>query len=156
ALLVAVQGCIAQAEAQGRPYPTRPVRIVVGFAPGGGTDIVARLLAQTLSDSLKQPFVVENKAGATGTIGAASGAQSPADGHALLMGHVNSNAIAPALMSRLPYDAIKDFARRPMSGSVPTCSSIRRYRRRLWPSSSNCRSAAITAFPLRPSASAAP
>src|SRR5262249_22695156 len=106
ALLVAAQGCVAQAKAQGQPYPTRPVRIVVGFAPGGGTDIVARLLAQKLSDSLKQPFVVENKAGATGTIGAATVAQAPADGHTLLMGHVNSNAIAPALMSRLPYDAV--------------------------------------------------
>src|SRR5215475_1231235 len=119
ALLVAVQGCIAQAAAQGQPYPTRPVRIVVGFPPGGGTDIVARLLAQKLSDSLKQPFVVENKAGATGTIGAASVTQSPADGHTLLLGHVNSNAIAPALMSRLPYDAIKDFAPVAYVGFVP-------------------------------------
>src|SRR5215468_3375427 len=119
ALLVAAQGCIAQAEAQGRPYPTRPVRIVVGFAPGGGTDIVARLLAQKLSDSLKQPFVVENKAGATGTIGAATVAQAPADGHTLQMGHVNSNAIAPALMSRLPYYSIKDFAPVAYVGFVP-------------------------------------
>ena len=73
----------------------------------GGTDIVARLLAQKLSDLLGQPFLVENKAGATGTIGAAFVATSPADGHTLLMGHVNSNAIAPALMPRPPYDPIK-------------------------------------------------
>jgi tripartite-type tricarboxylate transporter receptor subunit TctC len=119
ALLVALPACIAQVEAQGQAYPVRPVRIVVGFAPGGGTDIVARLLAQKLSDSLKQPFVVENKAGATGTIGAATVAQAPADGHTLLMGHVNSNAIAPALMSRLPYDPIKDFAPVAYVGFVP-------------------------------------
>ena len=119
ALLVAVPACIAQAEAQGQPYPSKPVRIVVGFAPGGGTDIVARLLAQKLSDSLGQPFLVENKAGATGTIGAASVATSPADGHTLLMGHVNSNAIAPALMPRPPYDPIKDFAPVAYIGFVP-------------------------------------
>src|SRR5882757_8100075 len=119
ALLIAVAACSAQAEAQEQPYPARPVRIVVGFAPGGGTDIVARLLAQKLSDSLKQPFVVENKAGATGTIGAATVAQAPADGHTLLMGHVNSNAIAPALMSRLPYDPIKNFAPVAYVGFVP-------------------------------------
>jgi tripartite-type tricarboxylate transporter receptor subunit TctC len=119
ALLVALQACVAQAEAQGQPYPSKPVRIVVGFAPGGGTDIVARLLAQKLSDSLGQPFLVENKAGATGTIGAASVATSPADGHTLLMGHVNSNAIAPALMPRPPYDPVKDFAAVAYIGFVP-------------------------------------
>ena len=95
------------------------MRIVVGFAPGGGTDIVARLLAQKLSDLLGQPFLVENKAGATGTIGAASVATSPADGHTLLMGHVNSNAIAPALMPRPPYDPVKDFAPVAYIGFVP-------------------------------------
>ncbi|MDQ8732187.1 tripartite tricarboxylate transporter substrate binding protein [Bradyrhizobium sp. LHD-71] len=119
ALLVVLQAGIVQAKAQAQPYPSRFVRIVVGFAPGGGTDIVARLLAQKLSESLGQTFVVENKAGATGTVGAAFVATSPADGHTLLMGHVNSNAIAPALMSRPPYDPVKDFAPVAYIGFVP-------------------------------------
>jgi tripartite-type tricarboxylate transporter receptor subunit TctC len=110
ALLAAIQLLAVRAEAQTPTYPSKPVRIVVGFAAGGGTDIVARLLAQKLQESLGHPFIVENKAGATGTIGATFVATSPADGHTLLMGHVNCNAIAPALMSKSPYDPVKDFA----------------------------------------------
>jgi tripartite-type tricarboxylate transporter receptor subunit TctC len=105
--------------AQAQTYPVKPVRIVVGFAPGGGTDIMARLLAQKLSEVMGQPFVVENKAGATGMIGAKSVATSPADGYTLLMGHVNSQAIAPALMERPQYDPVKDFAAVAYIGSVP-------------------------------------
>ncbi len=100
-------------------YPAKAVRLVVGFAPGGGTDIIARLLAQKLSISLGQQFVVENRAGATGMIGAKHVATSPADGHTLLMGHVNSQAIAPALMDKPLYDSVKDFAPITYIGYVP-------------------------------------
>jgi tripartite-type tricarboxylate transporter receptor subunit TctC len=100
-------------------YPAKPVRLVVGFAPGGGTDIVARLLAQKLAEALGQPFVVENRAGATGMIAAKQVATSAADGYTLLLGHVNSQAIAPALMDKPQYDPIKDFAPVAYVGYVP-------------------------------------
>lgn len=102
ALAVGVTPAFAQ-------YPDRPIKIVVGFAPGGFTDVLARVIGQKLTDRLGKPVIVENKAGATGTIGADSVAKAPADGHTLLLGHVNSNSIAPALYPQLPYDVIKDF-----------------------------------------------
>ncbi|CAN5749907.1 tripartite tricarboxylate transporter substrate binding protein [soil metagenome] len=92
------------------PWPTKPVRLIVGFAPGGGTDIVARLIAQKLTETLGQSFVVDNRPGATGMIGAKTVATSPADGYTLLFGHVNSQAIAPAISERPQYDPDKDFA----------------------------------------------
>ena len=105
--------------AQAQTYPSKPVRIIVGFAPGGGTDIVARLLAQKLSEAMGQSFIVENRAGATGMIAAKLVATAPADGYTLLMGHVNSQAIAPALAERPPYDPVKDFAPVAYIGYVP-------------------------------------
>ena len=105
--------------AQAQTYPSKPVRIIVGFAPGGGTDIVARLLAQKLSEAMGQSFIVENRAGATGMIAAKLVATAPADGYTLLMGHVNSQAIAPALMERPQYDPVKDFAPVAYIGYVP-------------------------------------
>ena len=86
------------APVSGQTYPSKPVKFIVGFAPGGGTDIVARLLAQKLTEAMGQPFVVDNRPGATGMIGAKAVATAPADGYTLLMGHVNSQAIAPALV----------------------------------------------------------
>ena len=105
--------------AQAQTYPSKPVRIIVGFAPGGGTDIVARLLAQKLSEAMGQSFIVENRAGATGMIAAKLVATAPADGYTLLMGHVNSQAIAPALAERPQYDPVKDFAPVAYIGYVP-------------------------------------
>ena len=107
------------AASNAQTYPTRTVRLIVGFAAGGGTDVVARLLAQKLAETLGQPFVVENKPGATGTIGAKAVATSPADGYTLLMAHVNSQAIAPALSETPPYDPDHDFAPVAYIGFVP-------------------------------------
>jgi len=90
-------------------YPSRPVKLVVGFPPGGGTDILARIVAQKLSDSWGQQAIVENRPGASATIGANAVAKAPPDGYTLSMGQLTPNAIAPALMPNLPYDAIKDF-----------------------------------------------
>ena len=100
-------------------YPSKPVRMIVGFPPGGGTDVVARVISQRLSDWWGQGVVVENRAGATGTIGADVVAKSPPDGYTLIMGHVNSHAIAPNLFKKLPYDALKDFAPVSYVGYVP-------------------------------------
>lgn len=115
ALLPAFGMSLAQADT----FPSRPVRLIVGFSPGGGTDIVARILAQKLSEVYGQPFIVENRAGATGMIAAKQVATSPADGYTLLMGHVNSQAIAPALMVRPSYDPVKDFSAVAYVGYVP-------------------------------------
>jgi tripartite-type tricarboxylate transporter receptor subunit TctC len=90
-------------------YPNRPVKLVVGFAPGGSTDIVARIVAQRLGEKLGQPVVVENKAGAGGTIGADAVAKAPPDGYTLTLGTTSTHAIAAGAYSKLPYDPVKDF-----------------------------------------------
>jgi len=99
--------------------PTTPVRIVVGFAPGGGTDILARLIAQKLAPMWGQPVVVENKAGAAGMIAADYVAKQPADGTTLLMAHINSHAIAPAIMPKMSYNAETDFTPLSLVGVTP-------------------------------------
>jgi tripartite-type tricarboxylate transporter receptor subunit TctC len=100
-------------------YPAKPVRMIVGFAPGGGTDVVARVISQKLSEGYGQQVIVENRAGATGTIGADLVAKSAPDGYTLIMGHVNSHAIAPSMFKKLPYDALRDFATVAYVGYVP-------------------------------------
>ena len=97
------------ARAQSRNYPTKPVRMVVAFAPGGAGDFLARLLQQHLQDRWGQTVVVENKPGASGTIGADLVAKAPADGHTLLV--TNQLIVqAPNAIAKMPYDAAKDFA----------------------------------------------
>jgi len=100
-------------------YPAKPVRIVVPYPPGGTTDIIARLIATQLMQRLGQPFVVENRAGAGGAIGAQAVAQAAADGYTLVMGTAASHGINPALRDTLPYDAIKDFAPVTVVASTP-------------------------------------
>jgi tripartite-type tricarboxylate transporter receptor subunit TctC len=89
-------------------YPVRPVRMIVPFAPGGPTDIAARLMAQKLSEQLGKPFYVENLAGASGNIGTGQAARAAPDGHTLLVA-VNSHIINPTLFERVPYDPYSDF-----------------------------------------------
>jgi tripartite-type tricarboxylate transporter receptor subunit TctC len=90
-------------------WPDKPIRIVVGFAPGGFTDVLARLLGQKLSERLGQPVVVDNKPGAAGTLGADMVAKAKPDGYTLLLAHSNSNSVAPALYPKLPYNVVTDF-----------------------------------------------
>jgi len=96
------------ARGQAESYPVKPVRLFIGLAPGGGTDIQARLFAQKLSESMGRPFVVENRAGAGGTIAYAQAAKSPPDGYTL-MGVSSGYTITPSIYSKLPYDPLRDF-----------------------------------------------
>ncbi|WP_149536053.1 Bug family tripartite tricarboxylate transporter substrate binding protein [Siccirubricoccus phaeus] len=91
-------------------WPEKPVRILVGFPPGGLTDVLARVLANALPARFGQPFLVENRTGASGIIAAELVAKSPPDGHTLLLAHPTAIAIAPALAQRLPFDAARAFA----------------------------------------------
>jgi tripartite-type tricarboxylate transporter receptor subunit TctC len=93
----------------GQGFPSKPLRIIVPFAPGGSTDIFARLVAERLSVNLAQPVVVENRAGASGNIGADAVAKAPADGYTILMATTGVMAINNALFKSMPYDAAKDF-----------------------------------------------
>jgi tripartite-type tricarboxylate transporter receptor subunit TctC len=108
--------CGAQAQ---NAWPQKPVKIVVPFAPGGTTDILARAVAPELSKAFGQQFVVENKAGAGGNVGAEMVAKSAPDGYTILMGTVGTHGINRALYPKLPYDPFKDFAPITLVAAVP-------------------------------------
>jgi len=101
---------VALSPAQAQQYPTRPVRFVVPFAPGGSTDTLARTLGVKLADALGQQVVVDNRPGGNGDLGMLIVAQAPPDGHTLLLGYIANLAIAPSLNPRMPYDPAKDYA----------------------------------------------
>ena len=100
-------------------YPTRPIRLVVPFTPGGTTDILARAIGQKLNEAWGQPVVIENVPGAGGSVGADKVAKSSADGYTLLMGHIGTLAVNPSLYPNLPYDPVKSFAPVAWVASVP-------------------------------------
>ena len=106
ALLAAAMSVPVGAQA----YPSRPVKLVVPFPPGGSLDITGRLIAQRLSEMWGQAVVVENKPGAGGNIGADFVAKSPPDGYTILLGALSTHAVNPNLYAKMPYDAVKDFA----------------------------------------------
>jgi tripartite-type tricarboxylate transporter receptor subunit TctC len=108
ALFVVLLACAAVASAQ--TWPTRPVRIIVPSPPGDGSDAVARAVADKLTTALGQPFVVENKPGAGGVVGAEQVAHAPADGYTLIMGNAGSHGINAAVYTQLNYDVVRDFA----------------------------------------------
>jgi len=101
--------CVPHA-AQAQNYPAKAVRLVVPFAPGGGTDLVARTIAQRLTEALSQTFVVENRGGAGGVIGADIVAKSAPDGYMLVLGSPGPLTINPNLQAKMPYDTLRDFA----------------------------------------------
>jgi len=107
-------GALAQAA-----YPSKPVTIVVPFAAGGTTDILARIIGQALTSELGQPVVVDNRAGAGGNIGGALAAKAPADGYTLFMGTVGTHAINASLYKKMPFDPVKDFAPLTRVANVP-------------------------------------
>ena len=100
---------LAAAAAHAQAWPTKPVRVVVAFAPGGSLDFVTRIIAERLSQDLGQQFVVENRAGASGAIGSDIVAKAAPDGYTMGLMTASTHALAPALGAKLPYDTVKDF-----------------------------------------------
>lgn len=104
-------------------FPSKPVRIVVPFAPGGNTDIIARAIAPGMSQDLGQPVIIENRGGAGSTLGTAIAAKAPADGYTLLMVS-SAHVINPAVRKSLPYDSVKDFAPVTLVADVPNALAV--------------------------------
>lgn len=126
-LIVAACGTAATAEAQSPAaagYPAKPVRIVVGFAPGGGTDIVGRIVAQKLSEATGLSFYVENRPGASATIATALVARAAPDGYTLTIGAPTSHSVAPLLLSKVSYDPLRDFAPITMLATTPALLAV--------------------------------
>lgn len=101
--------CTAAGSALAQAYPSKPIRLVVGFPPGGGTDVVARIVGAKLQDALGQPVIIENKAGGSGIIATEFVARSAPDGYTLIVGGSNAMAVNPVLYAKLSYDPLKDF-----------------------------------------------
>ena len=116
ALLVASLFACGPASAQ--PFPNKPIRLIIGFAPGGPADVIARLVAQKIPQILGQPFIIENRPGAGGSIAAKFVAESDPDGYTLLLGNTSNQVISPALYSNVGYDPAKAFAPVGMLGST--------------------------------------
>ena len=117
-LAAAAGGAWAQA------YPERPVRVLVGYPPGGGTDLVARLIAQPLSERWKQPVVVENRPGANAILATEAVAKAKPDGHTLLMAYATELAVNPATYKKLPYDPVRDLAPVAQLASAPLVLAV--------------------------------
>jgi tripartite-type tricarboxylate transporter receptor subunit TctC len=116
---IAIGGAIGLAQAQNADFPSRPIKMIVGFGAGGGTDIVARIVAQRMSESLGQSVLVENRTGASGMIAAEDVAKSPPDGYTLMMGSQTTFAVAPKLYRKVSVDPAKDFAGVALTGASP-------------------------------------
>jgi tripartite-type tricarboxylate transporter receptor subunit TctC len=101
--------CLCATSAFAQQFPLKPVRWIVPFPPGGATDIIARIVAQKMSESWGQPVIVENRAGAAGAIGSDAVAKSAPDGYTILMGTTSTHAVGPAINPKLPYNTLTDF-----------------------------------------------
>jgi tripartite-type tricarboxylate transporter receptor subunit TctC len=115
-LLFALLPAVAAAQV----YPSKPVRMIVPWAPGGTTDILGRVLAQKMGEKWGQPVVVENRGGAAGNIGTEAAARSPADGYTILLGTMSSHAMNPALYQKMTFDSVKDLAPVSLVANVAT------------------------------------
>ena len=121
---VAILAISSSASLAEEPYPSRPVRMIVSFAAGGPTDIVGRVISAKIGETLGQQFIVENRTGAGGNLGADVVAKSPPDGYTLLVATVSTHAINPGLYKRIPYDPIKDFTPISQVGVTPTLLGV--------------------------------
>lgn len=123
-MLLGAASLMLSVPTEAQNYPARPIRIVVPFPPGGGTDLVSRELAASLSQSTGWPIVVENRPGAGGNLGVDTAAKASADGYTLVMGQTSNLAINPTLFSKLPYDPIRDLAPIVLIGSSPLVFAV--------------------------------
>src|SRR6187455_627766 len=108
-VVLAMLAVAAGGAAQAQNYPSQTVKIVVPFPPGGGVDVVARMIAAKLGEQLGQSVIVENRGGAGGSLGAIAVAQAPKDGYTLLLGTASTHGTNPNVYTKLPYDAVRDF-----------------------------------------------
>nr|MDP2192867.1 tripartite tricarboxylate transporter substrate binding protein [Rhodoferax sp.] len=122
ALLIALTLSCGTAAAQA--WPEKPVRIIVPFAPGGTADTLGRIVAQKLSESMKQTFVIENRPGAGGLLGSDLVAKAPPDGYTLLVSGAASHAIAPTLSKKVPFDPVRDFTHIALFGGPPSVLAV--------------------------------
>jgi tripartite-type tricarboxylate transporter receptor subunit TctC len=118
--IVPLLTCVAIGDAPAQSYPSRPIRMIVPFPAAGATDILARVVSVKLADAVKQQVVVDNRAGAGGTIGSRIAADAQPDGYTILMGTTSTHAIGPSLYAKRPYDALKDFTALGGIASSPT------------------------------------
>lgn len=100
---------LGTATAQQPAYPSKPIKLIIPFAPGGSTDIAGRVIAEKLGARLGQPIIIDNRPGADGLVGAEAGARSPGDGYTLFMGVTSTHAISMSLVAKMPYHPLKDF-----------------------------------------------
>src|SRR5262244_748494 len=105
-------------------YPARPVRVMVGFAPGGPNDLIARAYGARLADALGQPFVVENRTGAAGNLAAEAVARAAPDGHTLMLGSTGTNAVNPSLYANLPFDPQRDLTPVSVVATSPSALAV--------------------------------
>jgi tripartite-type tricarboxylate transporter receptor subunit TctC len=120
ALILAAAALDALAQA----YPSRPVRVMVGFAPGGPNDIIARAYAARLADAFSQPFLVENRAGAAGNLAAEAVARAAPDGHTLMLGSTGTNAVNPSLYANLAFDPVRDLTPVSIIATSPSALAV--------------------------------
>lgn len=123
-LIIGALAAMLTGGAMAQNYPVKPVRIIVGFTPGGGNDVISRLVAQKLSVAFGRQFVVENRPGAGGMIGAELAAKSPPDGYTLFLAGVATHAINPNLQKSVPYDPVKDFDPVCLMATAPTLLAV--------------------------------
>jgi tripartite-type tricarboxylate transporter receptor subunit TctC len=109
-LIIALQLTCAAGMACAQAYPTKPIRMMIGFPPGGGTDIIGRIVAQKLGEAIGQQVIVDNRGGASGQLAAELVSKAAPDGYTIMMAHIAAISILPSLVAKLPYDAQKDFA----------------------------------------------
>src|SRR5260221_644570 len=117
-------GALFAGLALAQPYPSKPLRMIVPFPPGGVTDVMSRAVAARLSAEMGQPVVVENRAGASGIIGAEAGARAPADGYTITMGNTSTLAVNSATFAKLPYDPVTSFAPISMVAIQPLVGAV--------------------------------